>query len=103
MQSSVELTQDLVRFKTSTLPAPSVLAPRGSHPYSRVQGSRLNSFLLGMGGPNWSHASVARLENCRLGLPDISIPFRSVRNLGPPIRWLLRLLTANSMGAAHPT
>src|SRR5262245_55995687 len=101
MPTSVELTQNLVRFRT--------INPPGDE---RACAERLASVLGGagfavdvvpFGGRNWSRASAAPQAGCRSVSPGISIRCRLGHSLGQSIRSLPKSLTANCMGAAHPT
>ena len=102
MQNSVELTQDLVRYRT--------INPPGDE---RACAERLASLLEGAGFAvdlvpfgNGRAQLVARIggaTGCRSASPGISIRCRSAHGLGRSTRLRPRSLTANFMGAAHPT
>lgn len=102
MQSSVELTQQLVRFKTINPPGDESACAESLATLLEGAGFVVNVVPFGDGRAQLIAKSAAYRENCQSDSPAISILYHSERSPGPSIRSPPKWWTASSMAAARP-
>jgi acetylornithine deacetylase/succinyl-diaminopimelate desuccinylase-like protein len=103
MTSSVELTQDLVRFNTINPPGAERACAETLAALLKERGFTVDVVPFGDGRAQIVARIGGAQGNCRSDLPDISIRFRSARSRGRSTRTPAQLSTESSTAGARRT